>query len=438
MADPVFNIIVGVQNREQIKKLEQDIKDAEDEINKLATAINNAGQATQQQSNLMRMYGKDIQHYRQEITDLSKENINLGEASDTGGIGIRTLTREMFNLEHGGTGLLRTIPMIVDQLGGGAGLAAGFGIVTAAIDITSKHWDDLMDAFTNRSGIDAATSAMERLAEATRNIPGIGQVFNKGATVEADKAMLGRVEEKNKRETQQGKAISESLSPEEKERGQIFRRAAEEYGGKRLLDETVERQRGGRNLTPAQMEEMRRRVQQQMGQAGEGKLPGGVRGELFGPDFAKEEERQKQREDFKDEEKAIHEEAAERKSSEAKMRANEKTEEAKRKKWEQDEEKIMRSDEEFNKKRQENLLQDQLTKLERQKRDFAEFNRENPEPKFAIHRGGQAIAESIQADLVNAIPKQQLKVQQAMQVGIDKVRDELAAIRRMGIGAAAQ
>jgi uncharacterized coiled-coil protein SlyX len=437
--DAVFNIVIGVQNRERIKQLEKDIADAEKEINNLSAAINTAGQATSQQANQLRMYGKDIQAYRQEISELSKANIHLGESSDSSGIGVRTLTREMFRLEEGGVGLLRTIPMIVDQLGGGAGLAAGFALVSAAVEVTSKHWDDLMDAFTNQSGLDAAKSAMERLADATKGIPGLGDIFARGAEVESDKAMLDRVEAKNKREEQKGKSIAESLTPEQKQRGGIFQKAAEEYGGERLLDETVERQRRGRNLSPAQMQEMRRRVQQQMGQAAQGKLPEGVQGELFGPEFGKEQERQQQKADFLQEQKATREEATERKASEAQIEQNKKADAAKQKKWEADEEKIMRSDEEFNKKRQEAILQDQLTQLERQKRDQAEaFHERQMDNKFTFHRGGQAIAEAYQTDATTAIQKNQLQVQKAMQAGIDAVKDQLVAIRRQGLGAAAQ
>jgi len=80
-----------------------------------------------------------------------------------------------------------------------------------------------------------------------------------------------------------------------------------------------------------------------------------------------------------------------------------------------------------------------MTKLERQKRDQAEaFREQKMDSAFTFHRGGQAIAEAYQTDAAVAIQKNQLKVQQAMQAGIDKVRDELTAIRRQGVGAAAQ
>ena len=80
--DAIFNIIIGVQNRERIKQLENDISDAEKEINKLSAAINTAGQATTQQANQLRMYGRDIGFARQEIESLSKENIKLGQATE--------------------------------------------------------------------------------------------------------------------------------------------------------------------------------------------------------------------------------------------------------------------------------------------------------------------------------------------------------------------
>lgn len=436
--DAVFNIIVGVQNRERIKQLEQDIKSAEDEINKLSQAINTAGQATTQQAGQLRMYGRDINAYRQEISELSKENIRLGEASDSSGIGVRTLTREMFRLEEGGVGLLRTIPMMVDQLGGGAGLAASFALVGAAIEVTSKHWDDLMDAFTNQSGLDAAKSAMERLADATKGIPGLGNIFARGAEVEADKAMLGRVEERNKRQAQLGKSLSESLTPEEKQRGDVFNKAAKAYGGQRLLDETIERERAGRNLTPAQMEEMRRRVQQQMGQAAQGKLPEGVKGALFGTEFGKEEERQQQKEDFKLEQKAIREEGDEKEKNLKQIEDNKKLARDKLRKWEQQEEKIMRSDEEFNKKRQEFFLRDQITNIERQKQEMSFQNRMHPAPKFEFTRGGQAIAEKYQEDIGNGLLQKQLKVQHEMDHKLQVAQDALLAMQRQGMGGVAQ
>lgn len=119
------------------------------------------------------------------------------------------------------------------------------------------------------------------------------------------------------------------------------------------------------------------------------------------------------------------------------IEANKKAEEHKQKKWEADEEKIMRSDEEFNKKRQEFSLQDQITKLERQKRDQAEMYQENRMNKVQYYSDTRQMMQSVNTDLSNEIPRQQLQVQKAMQAGIDKVKDELTALRRIGIGATA-
>lgn len=431
MADEaVFNIIIGIQNRERIKQLEKDIADAEKEIVNLSNAINQAGHSTQQQAINLRMYAKDIEAYRNEISALSKENARMGEVSDSTGINLRTLSREMFRLEEGGAEFLKVIPMLVDQLGGGAGLAAGFGLVSAAIEVTAKHWDDLMAQFTGRTGLEAAKTTMEQLAEFFKNTEVLGPLFARGAQVEENKAMIARVEEKNKRQQTEGKSISQLLSPEQKERGQIFRKAVEEYGGERLLNETMERERRGRPLTPGQMEEMRRRVQQQMGQASEGRLPEGVRGALFGPEFAEEERKQ----EVEITQKARVKEAKELLEHEKKIKDTAKKQLNERvdmlnKEGEANEKRFFRGEEEE--------LQDKIAMLERQKRDVAEYAREHPEPKYGITHGGREIAESIQTDLLHQIPKQQLEVQKEMQRGIDKVRDELMALRRQGVEARA-
>ena len=448
--DAVFNIIIGVQNRERIKQLENDIADAEKEINKLSAAINTAGQATTQQANQLRMYGRDIGFARQEIESLSKENIKLGQAAEhQGASGVRTMTRALYQMDEGSKSLMYSLPVLAEQLGGSGPLAAAIGITAVAMVELAKHWDDLQAIFDNREGIDAAKSNLESLVDYMENLDSafgeIGSGFLSMIKESFEQsAIKAKIEGFEKKRIGEGKGILEGPSVEEQKRGRVFSAAVKAYGPDKLFGEARQRiqdaaeKKLGKNLSPHQQDKIESMVQEMAGQAATGTLTPEAR-KAFGPKFGKELEAQQSKEDFLLEQEAIREEATERKAGEAQIEQNKKAKAAKQKKWESDEEKIMRSDEEFNKKRQEAILQDQITQLERQKRGQAEgFHERQLDNKFTFHRGGQAIAEAYQTDATAAIQKNQLQVQKAMQAGIDAVKDQLVAIRRQGLGAAAQ
>ena len=169
--DAVFNIVIGVQNRERIKQLESDISDAEKEIKNLSAAINQAGSATDQQANQLRMYGKDIQAHRGEIIELTKANRSLGESAEQGGVNARTLTRAMYQLDEGARGLMYSLPTLAVQMGASGELAAGIGFVAVALVELSKSWGDLQDDFKKTHGIDSAKTALEMLADYLKTWP---------------------------------------------------------------------------------------------------------------------------------------------------------------------------------------------------------------------------------------------------------------------------
>ena len=445
MADAVFNIIVGVQNRERIKQLEKDISDAETEIERLSRAINVAGQATAQQTSQLRMYGGDIQAYRKEIEQLTNENIRLGESTGDGSTsvrGIRTMTRALNELGGGSGDLLMTLPSLAIALGAGGMFAEGIALTAGLMETLNRHWSDLQDMFDSREGIDRAKSNLESLVEYLDNLDsafgrvgsGFLGMFKESSEQSSIKA---KIEDFRKQRIGTGGRLADQPNREEIDRGRIFKEMVEQHGPEKFFTEAVRRETGGRDLTPSQQDEVEKRVLERIGQAERGIYPPEAK-QMFGG-IDPEKERQ-----FREASKLNVEGAKNEEISRQKMIADAKkmTDDERRGK-----EKIQKAEDAWGKeldasadllkKQEANALQDQLTKLERQKRDVAEWQREHPAPGFAIHRGGQAIAEAIQGDLGIGLQKQQLVVQKAMQFGIDQVRDELKKLQRAG-GAVAQ
>lgn len=313
--DAVFNIIIGVQNRERITQLEKDIADAEKEIAKLSNTINVAGAATTQQANQLRMYGKDIQAYRQEISDLSKANIRLGESAETSQIGARTFTRSLYQMSEGAHGLMYTLPTLAQQMGASGELAIAIGAISVALVELGKQWDEIQDIFHHKTGLDAAKSNLEEISDWFKSFKGsaaaemIGSVFSELAQNQVTKRQEAEAKKNLDKSTATGKSIVEGArSEEETRRGGVFRKAVGEYGGDRLFNEMLSTQVAGRNLTPNQEEEVKNEVSRIIAHGGEGKIPGEAMKGTFGPEFGKEFQSQQGKEDYKLEQRARDEE----------------------------------------------------------------------------------------------------------------------------------
>ena len=215
--------------------------------------------------------------------------------------------------------------------------------------------------------------------------------------------------------------IEGTQTDEEKQRGKVFQSALDAYGGKKLLDEMYEAQRGGRDLDASTRGALRGEIYK--------KVEAGARGEEmfgteFGPGFEKEREAQQQKVDFKLEEKAHKEEADEAKKTAAMDERNKHLADTKLKKYLEDAEKQSKADERFNREMQLDKLEDQKTALERQKRDA-------PKPeKFGTWSSGVDMMKALQGDILNDLPKQQLSTQKKIQEGIDKLNDQIKTLHR--------
>lgn len=423
--DAVFNIVIGVQNRERIQQLEKDIADAEKEILNLSKAINTAGQATTQQASQLRMYGKDIIAYKDEISQLTKENIKLGDsAADFSSRSVVGMVRGLKQLSEGSEGLVTTIPRLAMAFGGSGELALALGTTALAIDELGKHWEEVQDIF----------GKTEVFQNAGRQLAALGDMIlqNIGMpSIEDISETYGRFAEQ-KREKEKDRKRAESLeaqaaglqTEDEKKRSKAFREFLPDYGEERLKNELMQRAtpQGG---TPGKKE--REFAEGQIAKGMQGKVAGF--GAEFDAGFKKEQDREQSKEDFKLEQKALHEEQQEKKKSLEQMEHNQKE-------FDRRIEAEQKAQKREMMKVEEDSLQEQLVKLERQKRDQAEGFRENKlDQRFTFQRGGQAVAEAYQTDASTAIQKQQLTVQKAMQVGIDKVRDEIANLRKAGASA---
>ena len=352
--DATFNIIIGVQNRERIKQLENDISDAEKEINNLTTAINAAGQATTQQANQLRMYGRDIGFARQEIESLSKENIKLGQATEhQGASGVRTMTRALYQMDEGSKSLMYSLPVLAEQIGGSGPLAAAIGITAVAMVELAKHWDSLQAIFDNREGIDAAKTNLESLVDYLENLDSaFGEIGSGFASMIKESfeqsAIKAKIEGFKKRRTGEGKGILEGSSVEEEKRGRVFSAAVKAYGPDKLFGEARQRiqdtaeKKLGKNLSPHQQDKIESMVQEMAGQAATGTLTPEAR-KAFGPKFGKELEAQQSKEDFRLEQKARLEESTERKAGEAQIEANKKLAEHQTKEWDDEAEKAQKT-----------------------------------------------------------------------------------------------
>ena len=208
--DAVFNIVIGVQNRERIQQLEKDIADAEKEINNLSAAINTAGQATTQQANQLRMYGKDIYAYRNEIEQLSKENIKLGETADSfGSRGVTSMVRGLKQIAEGSESLVTTIPRVAMTLGASGELALALGTTAVAIDELGKHWDELKDLMGDTSFLDNVGTQLKAIGDsmlANMGLPSIGDWWSTWEAMAEQK--LAEAKSKKKAEGLEAQAAS--------------------------------------------------------------------------------------------------------------------------------------------------------------------------------------------------------------------------------------
>lgn len=436
--DATFNIIVGVQNRERIQQLEHDIESAEAAIRTMSATINAAGAATAQQADQLRMYGRDIGAYRDEIGALTQENIRLGEAAGGTSVrGITTMVRGLRQLSEGSEGLMMTLPRVAMMMGGSGELGLALGAAGLATVEFIKNWQDLKEIVGDVGAFQSAGSSLKAMGDAILSnvggpsIEGIQQAYKDIQAQRKEKL------EKAKEAESSSKKMEGLRTPEEHTQGALFTEALTRANPDLVKQEILGRmpkQKGEK------LDEQKAMIDRMLGQGMTGRFPSDEKGspEGFGTRMEEQFRIAQKKADDASELKGRTEEASERKTNEAQIASNKKLADEKYNKFLSEQDKAAKEDEKFNEKREEGLLQEQLTKLERQKRDQAEFHREHPDPTFGIHRGGQAIAESIQADLMKDIPKRQLKVQEAMQIGIDKVKDELIALRRGGTGATAQ
>ena len=201
-----------------------------------------------------------------------------------------------------------------------------------------------------------------------------------------------------------------------------------EYGEERLKNELIKKATPSGEMPSKKSREF---AESQISKGMEGKVAG------FGRNLIRIFNVQSKERNMQLKRKLMMQMLPRRKKNVRQIEDNKKLAEHQKDTWDKEAEKAFMSQEEDNRKLREQKVQDQITTLERQKRDQAEQYQENKLSKVQYYSDTRQMMQSVNTDLTNAIPQQQLQTQKAMQAGIDEMKDVLKAIQREGIVARA-
>ncbi len=188
MADQTYKILLEVENREELSRLQKAFADAHQKLLQLNAQMKAnpalAGQMTAQ----ARVYATELDRLHTKIVALNAAVRGGILGGGGGGIGQGMLQLGYFadDLQYGLSAVVNNIPGIITSFGGPAGIAGAVALAAVAVNQLSKHWDDFFG--TAEAGpkkvvevIDIAAERLKKLGEEFKSMAA-GQSFENTET----------------------------------------------------------------------------------------------------------------------------------------------------------------------------------------------------------------------------------------------------------------
>ncbi len=141
-----YKIILEVQHREELAKLQKDFASAHQQLQLLNQGLNQGTISQGAFDARSKVLAGTLSNLHGQITKINSA-VKGGIFGDLGGGGMRAqgllqMGYAIDDLQYGLSAVVNNIPQVVMGLGGSAGIAGAVGIAAVAVNLLSKHWDD--------------------------------------------------------------------------------------------------------------------------------------------------------------------------------------------------------------------------------------------------------------------------------------------------------
>ncbi len=174
-----YKIILEVQHREELAKLQKDFASAHQQLQLLNQGLNQGTISQGAFDARSKVLAGTLNNLHGQITKLNsavKGGI-LGGGGAGGGFNAQGLLQSSYlidDLQYGLKSIVNNIPQVVMGLGGSAGIAGALGIAAVAVNVLSNHWDDFFG-----KADDKFPTLKEGLVGLEDNLKKIGDVIAK-------------------------------------------------------------------------------------------------------------------------------------------------------------------------------------------------------------------------------------------------------------------